>query len=379
VATIQEVVNLLLMRGMFGVPGAGACPVRGHSNVQGDRTMGIWEQMPAHFHDALDREFAFQSPRHHGYDVVNAIRAMHDGRAHVFIGMGGNFLSATPDTMVTAEALRRLRLTVQISTKLNRGHLITGREALILPCLGRTEIDDQASGRQFVTVEDSMSVVHQSHGGLHPASPELKSETAIVCELADQIFGSRGSVRWLDMRDNYDLIREHIGHVVPGFDDYNRRVRQNGGFYLGNPAREGRFTTPSGFAQFMTHPVTAAAVPERHYLLMTMRSHDQFNTTIYGLDDRYRGIKNERRIVLINEADLAAEGLAPRTVVDVTSHWLGQTRVARKFVVLPYDVPRGCLAAYYPETNVLVPLDSVADGSNQPTSKSIVVTLAPAA
>jgi molybdopterin-dependent oxidoreductase alpha subunit len=379
VATIQEVVNLLLMRGMFGVPGAGACPVRGHSNVQGDRTMGIWEQMPEHFHDALDEEFGFKSPRHHGYDVVQAIRAMHEGQARVFIGMGGNFLSATPDTTVTADALRRLRLTVQISTKLNRGHLITGREALILPCLGRTEIDDQASGRQFVTVEDSMSVVHQSHGGLRPASSELKSETAIVCELASKLFGPHSSVGWLEMCDNYDLIRDHISHVVPGFHDYNTRVRQNGGFYLGNPARERRFTTPSGFAQFMTHPVTAAAAPERHYVLMTMRSHDQFNTTIYGLDDRYRGIKNERRIVLINEADLAAEGLAPRAVVDVTSHWLGQTRVARKFVVLPYDVPRGCLAAYYPETNVLVPLDSVADGSNQPTSKSIVVTLAPAA
>jgi molybdopterin-dependent oxidoreductase alpha subunit len=379
VATIQEVVNLLLMRGMFGVPGAGACPVRGHSNVQGDRTMGIWEQMPARFHDALDREFAFQSPRHHGYDVVNAIRAMHEGRARVFIGMGGNFLSATPDTMVTADALRRCRLTVQISTKLNRGHLITGREALILPCLGRTEIDHQASGRQFVTVEDSMSVVHQSHGGLHPASPDLKSETAIVCELADRVFGSDSTVRWLGMRDNYDLIRDHISHVVAGFDGYNERVRQPGGFYLGNPARERQFTTPSGRAQFMTHPMTAAAAPEQHYLLMTMRSHDQFNTTIYGLDDRYRGIKNERRIVLINEADLAAEGLAPRAVVDITSHWQGQVRVARKFVVLPYDVPRGCLAAYYPETNVLVPLESVADGSNQPTSKSIVVTLAPAA
>jgi molybdopterin-dependent oxidoreductase alpha subunit len=376
VATIQEVVNLLLMRGMFGVPGAGACPVRGHSNVQGDRTMGIWEQMPEHFHNALDQEFGFKSPRHHGYDVVQAIRAMHEGQARVFIGMGGNFLSATPDTTVTADALRRLRLTVQISTKLNRGHLITGREALILPCLGRTEIDDQASGRQFVTVEDSMSVVHQSHGGLQPASPELKSETAIVCELANKLF-SQGS--WLKMRDNYDLIRDHISRVVPGFHDYNIRVRQNGGFYLGNPARERQFTTPSGFAQFMTHPVTAAGAPERHYVLMTMRSHDQFNTTIYGLDDRYRGIKNERRIVLINEADLAAEGLAPRAVVDVTSHWRGQTRVARKFILLPYDVPRGCLAAYYPETNVLVPLDSVADGSNQPTSKSIVVTLAPAA
>src|ERR1700722_11750210 len=224
VATIQEVVNILLMRGMFGVPGAGACPVRGHSNVQGDRTMGIWEQMPDHFHDALDREFAFTSPRHHGYDVVHAIRAMHEGRAHVFIGMGGNFLSATPDTMVTADALRRCRLTVQISTKLNRGHLITGREALILPCLGRTEVDDQRWGRQFVTVEDSMSVVHQSNGGLEPASPDLKSETAIVCELADRVLGSRSTVRWLAMRDNYDLIRDHISRVVPGFHDYNVRA-----------------------------------------------------------------------------------------------------------------------------------------------------------
>jgi molybdopterin-dependent oxidoreductase alpha subunit len=386
VATIQEVVNILLMRGMFGVPGAGACPVRGHSNVQGDRTMGIWEQMPESFHSALDQEFGFTSPRRHGYDVVGAIRAMHEGRAKVFVGMGGNFLSATPDTLVTADALRRCRLTVQISTKLNRGHLITGREALILPCLGRTEVDDQASGRQFVTVEDSMSVVHQSNGGLAPASTELASETAIVCNIASRLFGPASSPKWLALRDNYDLIRDHISRVVPGFEDYNRRVREPGGFYLGNPARERRFTTPTGHAHFMTHPVTHAAedeaaskAPDHSYLLMTMRSHDQFNTTIYGLDDRYRGIKNERRVVLINEADLAAEGLAPRTVVDITSHWHGQTRLARKFVVLPYDVPRGCLAAYYPETNVLVPLDSVADGSNQPTSKSIVVTLAPAA
>jgi molybdopterin-dependent oxidoreductase alpha subunit len=386
VATIQEVVNILLMRGMFGVPGAGACPVRGHSNVQGDRTMGIWEQMPETFHAALDQEFGFTSPRHHGFDVVAAIRAMHEGRAKVFVGMGGNFLSATPDTLVTADALRRCRLTVQISTKLNRGHLITGREALILPCLGRTEVDDQVSGRQFVTVEDSMSVVHQSNGGLAPASTELASETAIVCNIASRLFGPATSPKWLALRDNYDLIRDHISHVIPGFEDYNRRVREPGGFYLGNPVRERRFTTPTGHAHFMTHPVThatedeaATKAPHDSYLLMTMRSHDQFNTTIYGLDDRYRGIKNERRIVLVNEADMAAEGLAPRTVVDITSHWHGQTRVARKFVVLPYDVPRGCLAAYYPETNVLVPLDSVADGSNQPTSKSIVVTLAPAA
>jgi molybdopterin-dependent oxidoreductase alpha subunit len=386
VATIQEVVNILLMRGMFGVPGAGACPVRGHSNVQGDRTMGIWEQMPETFHAALDREFGFTSPRRHGYDVVGAIRAMHEGRAKVFVGMGGNFLSATPDTLVTADALRRCRLTVQISTKLNRGHLITGRAALILPCLGRTEVDDQASGRQFVTVEDSMSVVHQSTGGLAPASTELASETAIVCNIASRLFRPATPPNWLALRDNYDLIRDHISHVIPGFEEYNRRVREPGGFYLDNPVRERRFTTPTGHAHFMTHPVTHAAedeaavkAPHDSYLLMTMRSHDQFNTTIYGLDDRYRGIKNERRIVLVNEADMAAAGLAPRTVVDITSHWHGQTRVARKFVVLPYDVPRGCLAAYYPETNVLVPLDSVADGSNQPTSKSIVVTLAPAA
>src|ERR1700722_3590663 len=262
VATIQEVVNILLTRGMFGIPGAGACPVRGHSNVQGDRTMGIWEQMPAHFHDALDQEFGFESPRHHGYDVVQSIRAMHEGRARVFIGMGGNFLSATPDTLVTADALRRCRLTVQISTKLNRDHLITGREALILPCLGRTEVDDQRWGRQFVTVEDSMSVVHQSNGGLEPASPDLRSETAIVCELADRVLGSRSTVRWLAMRENYDLIRDHISRVVPGFHDYNIRVREKGGFYLGNPARERRFTTPSGLAQFMTHPVSAASAAD---------------------------------------------------------------------------------------------------------------------
>ena len=382
VPTIQEVVNILLMRGMFGKAGAGACPVRGHSNVQGDRTMGIWEQMPESFHVALDKEFGFTSPRKHGFDVVAAIRAMHEGQASVFFGMGGNFLSATPDTLYTADALRNCALTVHVSTKLNRSHVITGREALILPCLGRTEIDEQASGRQFVTVEDSMSVVHQSHGGLRPASPELKSEPAIVCELADHMFGSVGRVKWLSLRDNYDGVRDHIAAVVPGFHDYNQRVRERGGFYLGNPTRELTFPTPSGHAQFMANPVTSASEnpeAERRFVLMTMRSHDQFNTTIYGLDDRYRGIKNERRIVLMHQADMADAGFTARQPVDLTSHWQGQTRVARRFVVLPYDIPRGCLAAYYPETNVLVPLDSIADGSRQPASKSIIVSLAPAA
>jgi molybdopterin-dependent oxidoreductase alpha subunit len=386
VPTIQEVVNILLMRGMFGKPGAGACPVRGHSNVQGDRTMGIWEQMPESFHTALDKEFGFVSPRKHGFDVVAAIQGMHEGPGKVFFGMGGNFLSATPDTVYTAEALRNCALTVHVSTKLNRSHCITGTEALILPCLGRTEIDEQATGRQFVTVEDSMSVVHQSHGGLKPASPELKSETAIICELADRMFGGDSSdphpVQWLALRDDYDRIRDHIAAVVPGFHEYNPRVRERGGFYLGNPTRELTFPTASGHAQFMAHPLTHVgdrSDAAHRFILMTMRSHDQFNTTIYGLNDRYRGIKNERRIVLMHEADMTEAGFAARQPVDVTSYWEGQTRVARRFVVLPYDVPRGCLAAYYPETNVLVPIDSVADGSRQPTSKSIIVSLAPAA
>ncbi|MBV9658290.1 MAG: FdhF/YdeP family oxidoreductase [Verrucomicrobia bacterium] len=380
VANIQEIVNLLLLRGQIGKPGAGACPVRGHSNVQGDRTVGIWERPTENFLNSLAREFQFEPPRHHGYDTVESIKAMHDGRARVFFALGGNFLSATPDTEYTAEALRRCRLTVHVSTKLNRAHLITGAQALILPCLGRTEVDMQASGPQFVSCENSMGVVQTSRGTLEPASTHLLSEAAIVARLAGATLGERSTVDWEGLIADYDRIRERIERVVPGFDEYNRRVLQPGGFYLPNGAREGVFKTASGKAHFTVHalPRSSALAPGQ-FLLTTIRSHDQFNTTIYGLDDRYRGIRNERRVVLLNADDIEAQGLAAGQVVDLVSHFAGEERTARRFIVVPYSIPRGCAATYFPEANVLVPVNHTADVSLTPASKSVVVTITPSA
>jgi molybdopterin-dependent oxidoreductase alpha subunit len=376
VATIQEVVNLLLMRGSIGKPGAGLCPVRGHSNVQGDRTMGIYEKPAPAFLDALDREFQFAAPREHGFDTVDAIRAMRDGRAKVFFALGGNFLSATPDTAATAAALANCRLTAHVSIKLNRSHLVTGRTALILPCLGRTERDTQLGAEQFVTTENSMGVVQMSKGSLVPASRALLSETAIVCRLARATLGPRSQVPWSDFESNYDLIRDRIERVIPGFENYNARARQPGGFYLPNKPRDGAFPTATGKARFTAHPLHEVRVEPGQLVMMTIRTHDQFNTTVYGLDDRYRGIKHERRVVLMCAADIAARGLKAGDVVSLTSHYRGETRVARPFVVVAYDIPAGCCATYFPETNVLVPLDSTADGSNTPTSKFVAVTVA---
>ena len=378
VATIQEIVNFLLLGGNIGRPGAGVCPVRGHSNVQGDRTMGIWEQMPEDFHQALEKEFHFVSPRHHGYDSVQAIQAMLDGKVKVFLGMGGNFLSATPDTERTAEALRQCRLTAHVSTKLNRAHLVTGRQGLILPCLGRTEIDRQAHGGQFITVEDSMGIINQSQGNLEPASEHLRSEIAIVCGLARAVLDGRTKVDWEGLQGDYSRIRSHISRVVPGFEQCHERV-QAGPFYLPNPARDGVFNTKEKKAVFTSHPIPDNSLPDGQLALMTMRSHDQFNTTIYGLDDRYRGIYNGRRVVFLNAADVAARGLTAGQAVDITSHFQGKTRTAPQWVVVPYDIPHGNAAAYFPEANVLVPLESTARTSNTPTSKFVAVTVAPAA
>jgi len=375
VANIQEIVNLMLLRGQIGKPGAGLCPVRGHSNVQGDRTMGIWERPSDAFLDQLASEFGFEPPRRHGYDTVKAIEAMHEGYAHVFFALGGNFLSATPDTEYTADALRRCKLTVQVSTKLNRAHLITGEQALILPCLGRTEIDEQASGPQFVTTENSMAVVQASRGFLKPASDHLLSETAIVARLATAVLGSRSSVDWQSLAADYDRIRAHIERVVPGFDDYNARVRQRGGFHLPNAAGERIFNTPSGRAVFTVHDLPLIKLEPGQFLMMTIRSHDQFNTTIYGLDDRYRGVYNGRRVVFLNRDDIEAAGFSEGDIVDLTSHFEGEERVARRFVVVPYSIPRRCAATYFPETNVLVPLRSVAEKSNTPASKSVVISI----
>ena len=374
VANIQSVVNLLLLKGNFGRPGAGACPVRGHSNVQGDRTMGIWEAPSDAFLDRLAAGMNFEPPRHHGLAVVPAIEAMYQGEVSHFLALGGNFLSAAPDTEHTAEALQRCEWTVQISTKLNRSHLVTGKQALILPCLGRTERDEQASGPQFVTVENSMGVVHRSRGGLKPASPELRSEPAILAHLA-QVLLPDDELDWSGLVEDYDRIRTLIERSIAGFDDYNQRVRQKGGFALPNGPREGRFTTADGKAHFTVHPLPDLSLPEGRYLLMTTRTHDQYNTTIYGLDDRYRGIRGERRVVLMNPEDMSERGFNPEDVLDITSHHRGKTRVGRRFMVLPYDIPRGCLGSYFPEANVLVPIDKFAEGSLTPASKSIEVSL----
>jgi molybdopterin-dependent oxidoreductase alpha subunit len=377
VANIQEVVNLLLLRGNLGRPGAGACPVRGHSNVQGDRTMGIWERPAEALLDALAREFDFEPPRRHGLDTVETIKAMHERRVRLFFALGGNFLSATPDTEFTAEALRRTRLTVHVSTKLNRAHLVTGEQALILPCLGRTERDVQKSGEQFVSVENSMGVVHSSRGSLEPASPQLLSEPAIVARLARATLGSRSAVEWERLVEDYDRIRDLIERVIPGFEDYNGRVRLPGGFDLPNLAREGTFKTSTARANFTVHALPRHELEPGQFLLMTVRSHDQFNTTIYGLDDRYRGVYGERRVVFLNPSDVEEQGLSAGQAVDLIGHFEGEERVARRFIVVPFAIPRRCAATYFPEANVLVPLRSVADKSNTPASKSVVISLRP--
>jgi molybdopterin-dependent oxidoreductase alpha subunit len=377
VATIREIVNLLLLRGSIGEPGAGVCPVRGHSNVQGDRTMGIYEKPAPAFLDALAAEFAITPPRAPGYDTVDAIRAMARGDVDVFVAMGGNFVAAAPDTDATAAALGRCRLTVQIATKLNRSHVVGGEAALLLPCLGRTERDDRSGRTQFVTVEDSMSCVHASEGSLDPASPELLSEVAIVCRLAQRVLDPIPGLDWAALEQDYDLVRDHIEAVVPGFERFNERIRQPGGFTLPHPPRDTRsFPTASGRAQLTVNRFEPIEVPAGRLLLQTVRSHDQYNTTIYGLDDRYRGIRQGRRVVFCSPADLAGLGLADGDIVDLVSEWRdGVERRAPAFRVVAYSVAAGTCAAYFPEANVLVPLDSVAEESNTPTSKSVVIRL----
>ncbi|PJK22328.1 FdhF/YdeP family oxidoreductase [Mycolicibacterium goodii] len=376
VATIGEATNLLLMRGMIGKPGAGVCPVRGHSNVQGDRTMGIWEKAPDSFLDALDARFGISSPRKHGYDVVDAIRAMRDGKAKFFMAMGGNFVSASPDTEVTEAALRNCNLTVQVSTKLNRSHFVPGRKALILPTLGRTDRDIVDGRKQLVSVEDSMSMVHLSRGSLQPPSDELRSEVAIICQLARTLLGPDHPVPWETFAADYDTIRDAIAAVVPGCADYNTRVRRPDGFQLPHPPRDSReFPTHTGKANFAINPLEWVPVPQGRLVLQTLRSHDQYNTTIYGLDDRYRGVKGGRRVVFVNPNDIARLGLRPDDRVDLVSEFDGQERWAKDFLVVPYSTPEGNAAAYYPETNPLVPLDHVAKKSNTPVSKAVVVRL----
>ncbi|GAB3570383.1 FdhF/YdeP family oxidoreductase [Spirosoma luteolum] len=375
VMTIQEIVNLQLMKGAMGKPGAGTCPVRGHSNVQGDRTMGIWERPHKAFLDALSSEYGFEPPREHGLDTVEAIKAMYEGKTKVFFSLGGNFLSATPDTELVADAMRKQRLTVFVSTKLNRGHLVTGDTSLILPCLAHVDIDRQRSGPQFTSCENSMGVVSQNKGVLEPLDQSMLSEVAIISGIAMATLGSRSSVDWVGYTDNYDTIREAISRVIPGFDKFNEKIRKPGGFYLPNGPRERNFTTENGKANFTATSLEAHPLEPDQLVMMSIRSHDQFNTTIYDYNDRYRGVYGERRVIFMNAGDMQRRGIRERQLVNITSHFAGQERRLERFVAIPYDIPAGNTAAYYPEVNPLIPLASVADKSNTPTSKFVVITV----
>jgi molybdopterin-dependent oxidoreductase alpha subunit len=381
VATIQEITNILLLGGHIGRPGAGVCPVRGHSNVQGDRTVGINHNPPRGFLDSISSTIGIDPPSRPGLDSVNSVLAMNDGKASVFLSMGGNFVSAMSDTEATSNAIGQCNLTVQISTKPNRSHLITGRTALILPCLGRSERDISTNGtRQSVSVENSMGVVHASTGSAKPASKELRSEPAIVSGIASALesINKNSGIPWNELSEDYGLIRDLIESTVPGFESYNDRIKQDAGFYLPNAPRDGRtFDTDSGKANFRVHPLTRAFAPPGQFIMMTIRSHDQYNTTVYGLDDRYRGIKNARRVILMNGEDMQGAGISQGTMVDITSHFNGTTRTSELWRVVQYDIPQGNVATYFPEANSLVPLESVAEVSNTPTSKSVCVSVVP--
>jgi molybdopterin-dependent oxidoreductase alpha subunit len=377
VDNIKEVVNLLLLKGSVGKEGAGTCPVRGHSNVQGDRTVGIMTKPSPILNEKLKQTFDIDPPVKEGLDTVGCIKAMHDGKAKVFVSLGGNFVSAASDTLYTSSALQNCSLTVSISTKLNRTHTCAGKTSIILPTLGRSELDLKNGKKQFVTVENSMGKVHSSAGVLPPASKQLKSEPEIICGLSAAILGENIPINWSDYAEDYNLIREKIEVVVSGFESYNQRtIESKNGFYLPNNARDADFSKlPNGRAQFSICPLPAHVLEKEEFLLMTIRSHDQFNTTIYGLDDRYRGVRNERRVLLMNEQDMSDMGLGHLDFVDIISNYNGVQRKAELFHVIKYEIPRGNLAAYFPETNVLVPIDEYADHSRTPISKSIKVSL----
>ena len=392
VATIQDIVNLHLLRGAIGRPGAGLCPVRGHSNVQGDRTMGIWEKMNPVFRDNLEREFRFKTPEKDGYNTVESIAAMRDGRVKVFFAMGGNFVAASPDTAVVEAAVSNCEMTVQVLTKLNRTAVTPGKVSLILPCLGRSEIDRQPQaetrpvgsvpdgpmlGEQFVSTESTMLNVQSSRGVFEPASDHLRSEPWIVAQLAKATIGERTTIDWDAMAANYDNIRDSISRVVPGCENYNERIRNDGGFYMPNPPREGVFKTPSGKAIFSRAPLEKISLEPGRLLMTTIRSHGQFNTTIYDNRDRYRGIDGSRRVIFMNEQDIAGLGLEAGQPVDIISHFDDGEMQVKGFVVVPYDTPLKCCAAYFPEANPLVPLGSVARRSNTPTSKCVIVSVKP--
>jgi molybdopterin-dependent oxidoreductase alpha subunit len=377
VDNVSMIVNLLLAGGHIGRPGAGTVCVRGHSNVQGDRTMGVWERPPKAFLDALGKEFNFEPPRKWGYDTVETLHAMFDGDLKVFFAISGNFLSNVPDTVYSAHGMQRCKLTAHVSTKLNRSHLITGERALILPCLGRSEEDIQATGKQFLTVEDSMGIINPSQGFFPPASPELMSDVAILANLAHVTLGSRTTTNWLGFAADYNLIRDSISRVIPGFENFNARLAKEKFFYLPNAAKQRNFKTSSGKAKFTVCPIPKHELKPDEFLLTTIRSHDQFNSTIYGLNDRYRGVFDGRRVLFLNPLDMQARNLQPGQIVDIYSHFEGEVRKAPRFAIVPYAIARRSAAAYYPETNVLIPISSVAAKSNQPASKCIHITLTP--
>lgn len=375
VDNIRELVNLLLLKGSIGKEGAGTCPVRGHSNVQGDRTVGIWESAPQGFLDKIESKYGFKPTNKHGYSVIDAIKAMYEKKAKVFFGMGGNFISAVPDTAYSAQAMANCDLTVQVSTKLNRSHLVTGKEAIILPCLGRTEKDYQKSGIQLQSVENSMGIVSSTKGVLEPCSDTLLSEVAVVCGIANATLNKRSKVNWLQYKDDYNLVRDDIAEVITGFDDYNKRLKQPSGFYLPNGARVRQFKTKTGKANFSINKLPKWTLKEDELIMMTIRSHDQFNTTIYGLDDRYRGVFNERRIIFMNREDMKRRHLMEHDIVNLKSDYNGTIRKANSFKIIGYDIPKNCCATYFPETNVLVPLDSFAHTAKTPASKSVKITI----
>ena len=375
VHVIQEVVNLHLLGGHIGRSGAGLCPVRGHSNVQGNRSVGIWEAPSDSFIEQMEMGLKNSMPRKHGYDVVHSIQAMENSEVDLLFCLGGNFISATPDTPRTANAVSQLDMVVHVSTKLNRSHLVNGNESLILPCLGRTESDVQAGVEQFVTVENSMGIVHKSQGKLKPASKMLRSEPWIVANLAHLTLED-SNIDWLGCVQNYDKVRDLISESINGFEDYNSRVSQPNGFYLPNSPKDNcEFDTNDGFAHFSINPLPDVSLNDDEFVMMTIRSHDQYNTTIYGLDDRYRGIKGNRRILMMNPHDMLELDLKTRDMIDITSHFKGTKRFSRKWMVIPYNIPKRNVAAYFPEANELVPLESTADISNTPTSKWIICTI----
>jgi molybdopterin-dependent oxidoreductase alpha subunit len=378
VDNVSMIVNLLLIGGHIGRAGAGTVCVRGHSNVQGDRTMGVWERPPKPFLDALGKEFNFEPPRKSGYDTVETVHAMFDGDVKVFFAISGNFISNTPDTVYGSHAMQRCKLTAHVSTKLNRSHLITGERALILPCLGRTEEDIQVTGKQFLTVEDSMGIINPSQGFLPPASPNLLSDVAIIANLANATLGSRTTTNWLGFAENYNLIRDAISRVIPGFQNFNARLAKEKFFYLPNAAKQRIFKTSSGKANLSVCPIPKHDLKPEEFLLTTIRSHDQFNSTIYGLNDRYRGVFDGRRVLFLNPLDMEARNLRAGQIVDIYSHFEGELRKAPRFAIVPYAIARRSAAAYYPETNVLIPIRSVAAKSNQPASKCVRITLTPA-